>query len=134
MFCYLYKMTFFQINLSHNLLTYVPANLPILLSQIVQLDLSKNQLVRISPVFTVLRLKIGFLSERFLKREIPSTSVQKGQNFGKGGGGMCFCRQLFSFTTKSCGIRTYDHRYSHLSVFFISHLLVKLQVLLIRIF
>jgi hypothetical protein len=37
----------FQINLSHNLLTYVPANLPILLSQIVQLDLSKNQLVRI---------------------------------------------------------------------------------------
>jgi Leucine-rich repeat (LRR) protein len=53
MFYYLCKVTFFQINLSHNLLTYVPANLPILLSQIVQLDLSKNQLVKTTPVFTL---------------------------------------------------------------------------------
>lgn len=44
-----------KINLSHNLLTYVPANLPNLLSQIVQLDLSKNQLDELPENFGQLK-------------------------------------------------------------------------------
>lgn len=44
-----------KINLSHNLLSIVPANLPTLLSHIVQLDLSKNQLDELPENFGQLK-------------------------------------------------------------------------------